>query len=145
MNQQLPVTYRGIVYPWHCDHMGHMNVMWYVGKFDEATWHFVSLFGGTPTYLKNAQRGMVAGEQRIVYKRELLAGNLISIRSGLTEVTEKTFRFFHEMSNEETGEIAAITWLRGVHIDAVLRKACPMPAEMIERAKSMVSDYQPAQ
>ena len=31
-------TYRGAVYPWHCDHMGHMNVMWYVGKFDEATW-----------------------------------------------------------------------------------------------------------
>jgi len=31
-------TYRGIVYPWHCDHMGHMNVMWYVAKFDEATW-----------------------------------------------------------------------------------------------------------
>ena len=26
-------TYRGIVYPWHCDHMGHMNVMWYAGKF----------------------------------------------------------------------------------------------------------------
>ena len=20
-------TYRGAVYPWHCDHMGHMNVM----------------------------------------------------------------------------------------------------------------------
>jgi acyl-CoA thioesterase FadM len=33
-------TYRGVVYPWHCDHMGHMNVMWYVGKFDEATWPF---------------------------------------------------------------------------------------------------------
>lgn len=26
------LTYRGAVYPWHCDHMGHMNVMWYVGK-----------------------------------------------------------------------------------------------------------------
>jgi acyl-CoA thioesterase FadM len=32
-------TYRGTVYPWHCDHIGHMNVMWYVGKFDEATWN----------------------------------------------------------------------------------------------------------
>lgn len=20
-----PVTYRGAVYPWHCDHIGHMN------------------------------------------------------------------------------------------------------------------------
>ena len=30
----LPLTYRGGVYPWHCDHVSHMNVMWYVGKFD---------------------------------------------------------------------------------------------------------------
>ena len=33
----MKVTYRGTVYPLHCDHMGHMNVMWYVGKFDEAS------------------------------------------------------------------------------------------------------------
>ena len=28
------LSYKGTVYPWHCDHMGHMNVMWYAGKFD---------------------------------------------------------------------------------------------------------------
>jgi hypothetical protein len=21
-------TYRGTVYPWQCDHVGHMNIMW---------------------------------------------------------------------------------------------------------------------
>ena len=31
------VTYKGVVYPWECDQMGHMNVMWYTGKFDQAT------------------------------------------------------------------------------------------------------------
>ena len=25
-------TYRGTVYPWHRDHVGHMNIMWYVGQ-----------------------------------------------------------------------------------------------------------------
>ena len=38
-------SYRGAVYPWHCDHMGHMNVMWYVGKFDEATWNLFAQTG----------------------------------------------------------------------------------------------------
>lgn len=28
------LTYRGVVYPWHCDQVGRMNAMWYVGKFD---------------------------------------------------------------------------------------------------------------
>jgi len=22
---EMPITYRGTVYPWHCDHMGHIN------------------------------------------------------------------------------------------------------------------------
>ena len=30
-------TFRGVVYPWHLDHMGHMNVQFYTARFDEAT------------------------------------------------------------------------------------------------------------
>ncbi len=29
-------TYRGTIYPWHCDHLGHLTVMHYVGFFDQA-------------------------------------------------------------------------------------------------------------
>ena len=54
METALDVTYRGTVYPWHCDHMGHMNVMWYVGKFDEATWHLFSSIGFTPEHLRES-------------------------------------------------------------------------------------------
>jgi acyl-CoA thioester hydrolase len=39
---EFTITYRGTVYPWQCDHMGHMNVMWYVAKFDEASWQLLS-------------------------------------------------------------------------------------------------------
>ena len=39
------MTYRGVVYPSQCDHMGHMNVMWYVQKFDEATWQLLAAVG----------------------------------------------------------------------------------------------------
>src|SRR5262245_31815319 len=135
----LKLTYRGIVYPWHCDHMGHMNVMWYVGKFDEATWQLCNLFGATSDYMKKENRGMVAAEQRIVYKKELLAGNLVRCQSGIIEVKEKLIKFFHEMVNEETNEVAAITWLTGVHIDAQLRKACPMPEEFRKKAAELVT------
>src|SRR5512144_1908700 len=67
MMTELPITYRGTIYPWHCDHVGHMNVMWYVGKFDEATWHFFNLLGLSPTFLRTAKRGMAAVEQHISY------------------------------------------------------------------------------
>ena len=30
-------TYVGAVYPWQCDQVGHMNVAFYVARFDEGT------------------------------------------------------------------------------------------------------------
>ena len=134
----LPITYRGVVYPWHCDHVGHMNVMWYVGKFDEATWQLFAMFGLTPSFLREQGRGMAAVQQNITYKRELRAGDVVSIRSGVLEIREKVIRFFHEMYNDETGEIAATAELTGVHLDTVLRKSCPFPGPASERAGALI-------
>jgi acyl-CoA thioester hydrolase len=131
------LTSLGVVYPWHCDHMGHMNVMWYTGKFDEATWHLLALIGLTPTYLREQKRGMVAVQQETTYKRELLAGDLISIYSGVLEMREKVVRFYHQMMNAETKELAAKTILTGVHLDTDTRKSCPFPAEILGRGRQM--------
>jgi len=127
------VTYRGAIYPWHCDHMGHMNVMWYVGKFDEATWHLLALAGLTGKRMREEGFGMVAVEQRIEYKRELLAGDLITIRSWFQEVRGKALLFAHEMANEETQEVAARTFLTGVCLDTKTRKARSLPSDVQER------------
>src|SRR5476649_996253 len=69
-------TYRGTVYPWQCDHVGHMNIMWYVGKFDEANWNLFARVGLTPTYLRQSGRGMAGVQQNISYRHELLAGDI---------------------------------------------------------------------
>jgi acyl-CoA thioester hydrolase len=79
------VTYKGAVYPWQCDHIGHMNVMWYVGKFDEANWNFFARLGLTPTYFAEQHRGMAAVQQNIAHKHELLAGNIVEVRSRALE------------------------------------------------------------
>jgi acyl-CoA thioester hydrolase len=127
------LTYLGTIYPWHCDHMGHMNVMWYVGKFDEATWQLFASVGLPSSRLRQEGIGLVAVEQRIEYKRELLAGDTISIRSTFQEVREKSLIFCHEMTNQETQELAARTFLTGVCIDINTRKARPLPTDIRER------------
>jgi len=129
------ITYRGAVYPWHCDHVGHMNVMWYVGKFDEATWNLFHRLGITRAYLRENRRGMAAVDQHIEYRRELHAGDVVTVRSTLLELAGKKVRFRHEMVNESTGEVSAITTLVAVHLDADARKACPLPAAIVERAQ----------
>ena len=136
-NKQI-ITARGVVYPWQCDHMGHMNVMWYTGKFDEATWQLFGHIGLTPSYLCDHKRGMAGLQQDTTYKRELFAGDLVVIRSEILEMREKVIRFRHEMFNGETGEIAATTMLTAVHINRETRKSCLFPENVAERARQMI-------
>jgi len=117
------ITYRGLVHQWHCDHMGHMNVMWYVGKFDEATWNLAATMGMTSQYLRDAKRGMAAVDQRICYRREALTGDVIVVRSALLELKPKSVRFVHEMFRGDGGDHLSTMMVTGVHIDIVARKS----------------------
>lgn len=133
------ITYRGSVHAWQCDHMGHMNVMWYVGKFDEATWNLFQRVGITPGYLRANQRGMAALDQHIEYRRELKAGDVVTIRSQVLGLEGKKIRFRHEMVNDETGDVAAVTTVLGVHMDTVARKSCAFPPELVVRAQPLLA------
>jgi acyl-CoA thioester hydrolase len=139
---QLVETYRGAVYPWHCDHMHHMNVMWYVGKFDEATWNFFTLLGLTPKFLREHRRGMAAVEQRIAYQRELHAGDVIAVRTGVLDVRDKALRFVHEMRNAETNEVAAVTMLVAVHLDTAHRRSTALPDAIRARARERAVEFE---
>ena len=135
-------TYRGAVYPWHCDHMGHMNVMWYVSKFDEATWNLFSELGVTSDFLREKKRAMAAVQQNITYKRELLSGDVVAVRSGMLEMRDKVAKFVHEMRHARTGEISAVCVLTAVHMDSQARKSTVFPAEFFARGKELLCNYE---
>jgi acyl-CoA thioester hydrolase len=133
------ITYRGVVYPWQCDHMGHMNVMWYTSKFDEATWNLFAHIGITPTYIRERKLGMAAVQQNTAYKKELSPGDVVTVRSRILEVREKVIRFEHVLSNGDSGEVAATTELTGVHLDLVTRKSRPFPPDILESARASMA------
>jgi acyl-CoA thioester hydrolase len=135
-------TYRGAVYPWHCDHMGHMNVMWYVGKFDEATWNLFSALGVTRQLLQDKARAMAAVQQNISYKRELLSGDVVAVRSGMLEIRYKVAKFVHEMRNAQSGEISAVCVLTAVHMDGKARRSTAFPPEVLARGKELLCSYE---
>ena len=90
------ITYQGVVYPQHCDFNQHMNVMHYVGKFDQATWFLFDQAGITKQYLLEENRRMVAVDQHIQYFKEFLNGDLVIIKSKITEIKNKTIKFTHK-------------------------------------------------
>ena len=133
------LTHRGTIYPWQCDHMGHMNVMWYSGKFDEASWQILASLGLTSSRLRKEGMRMAAVEQRLEYKRELQAGDTVTIRSRVLEVGNRSMRLWHEMKNDENGETAAISVIASVYFSAKTRKALPLPEDVRERALAAIN------
>ncbi len=124
-------SYRGFAYPWQMDRIGHMNVQFHIARFDEAAWRFSARPGFTPGFLKSNHRGMVAPEQRTQHKTGVLAGSLLHIQTGLSEIRRKTIRFMHHMYNSETGEEVATRELTGAGPDQGSRKTTELSQSAI--------------
>jgi len=133
-------TYRGVVYPSQLDHMDHMNVQWYSAKFDEATWQLFSYLGMTNKYIRENNRGMAALEQITRYKKEVVAGDLLYIKSGILEVESKKLRFLHTMYDAVTHNEVATSELFGIHFDRVKRKGCDFPEGILSKCEELVND-----
>ena len=136
-----PITHRGAVYPWECDQIGHMNVTWYVSKFDQATWVLFAMIGMTGTYFRDNDAGMGAVQYNVTYKREMRAGETLSVRSRIVEVRDKVMRYVHEMVADESGEVAAIAEVTAVHMDTRARRSRPFPPEIAARARAMMDEH----
>lgn len=131
-------TYRGFVYPWCIDHVGHMNVQSYTGRFDEASWHFLARLGMTPTFLTAQDRGLVALDQRVQYRREVHAGSLLEIGTELLALGGKTLRYLHRMRDSETGEEVATMDLLVGYLDKSTRRLAPLPEAVAARAREVL-------
>lgn len=131
------VTYRGAVHATDCDHIGHMNIVAYGAKFDEANWVFFCEIGLTPSYLRSERYGMAGVQQNISYKKELFAGDVVEIRTQVVEIAEKRMCVRHEMRNIETGALAAVSEITSVHLDKQAHKACALPANIRQAAEAL--------
>jgi acyl-CoA thioester hydrolase len=133
------ITYRGAVTASQCDHIGHMNIVSYVAKFDEANWVLFCQIGLTPSYLRGDRNGMAAVQQNTTYRQELFAGDAIEIRSRLVEVADKRLRVRHELVNIEKTEVVAICEITAVHLDKGAHKACDFPPAVRAAAQALLA------
>ncbi len=127
-NRRPEMTYRGIVYPWHLDHMGHLNVQYYVHFFDEASWVLFARVGMTRDYFAAEDRGMAAVEQHLEYRREVFAGAVLTIETSVLQVSAQSMRFRHVMY--EADDIVAQCDLVGVHLSRSAHHAVPFPVDV---------------
>jgi acyl-CoA thioester hydrolase len=130
--------FRGVVYPWHCDHLGHMNVQHYTAMFDQAAFHYQFQLG--LDYRAMAERGETAvdAQHTVRFVKEQLAGSLIVIDGALTKIGTKSFTCTYRMRNIETGDLAAINEIVSVHFDLNTRQSTELPALLRARLEPFV-------
>ena len=131
-------TFRGVVYPWHSDHQGHMTVMHYVGMFDAAFWHHVAAFGFSPEFLNRGNLGFADVRDVLEYKAELAVGSLIVIKSSVTRIGGKSFTALHEMYNSSTDTLAATSEKTSAFFNLDLRRAELIPSEQRALMEAML-------
>ncbi|WP_245493128.1 MULTISPECIES: acyl-CoA thioesterase [unclassified Mesorhizobium] len=87
-------TYVGVVHPWMCDAMGHLNVRHYVAMFDDASFQ---LLGRIADPRLTPSLGWADVRMEIDYTHETAAGTLITVRTVVEKVGRSSLTYLHEM------------------------------------------------
>lgn len=133
-------TYRGVVYPWQCDHQGHLTVMHYAGMFDQGGWHVLNACGVATEALLEARRGFVNVKDTLEYLAELHVGALVAGQGALARVGTTSIAIVQRLTNAATGEIAARAETIAVHFDLEHRIKVPIPDGLRVRLAAHVVD-----
>jgi acyl-CoA thioester hydrolase len=132
-------TFRGVVYPWFCDFMGHMNTQFYCTLFDGATLHFLARLAKRSD-LQARECGWVDLRQVLEYKHEVRSGELLLIRTRLTRIGNSSLGFLHEMRDTEQEILRATSEHVVALISLTQRKSTPLDPETRQRATELLDD-----
>lgn len=128
-------THLGRVSPLECDHLGHMNIQFYVAKVSDAAWHVMSSIGITPSFIRERRQAPAAVRQEIAYHKELRVGDLLRMDSGVLEASEKRLTFYHRLTNVETGQVAMTSKVYTVNMDLDLRRSTLLDPTILAKAR----------
>lgn len=130
-------TYKGAVQTFECDSNRHMNVMYYINKFELGGRNMSMELGLNKSFLEPAHLGIAVVEQQILYKREVFEDDIIHVYSHPLEYSNKVFSVFHEMYNIEHNQLSATMLAKLVIFNMETRKAIPIPDQIRNRIEEL--------
>ncbi|WP_129714684.1 thioesterase family protein [Pedobacter sp. SYP-B3415] len=75
--------------------------------------------------------GWVVKTAMVNFKRPLILGDVITVRTGIITMNEKGCRVQFEIVNKKTGKVASDGWFDYVMIDINTGRACAVSSDMI--------------
>jgi acyl-CoA thioesterase FadM len=131
----LTVTHRSTVTEEQIDHLGHMNVRFYGVNAHAGTAAVLDALG-----VERVDTQVVDAYTR--HRREQLLGAPLVVRSGVLDVGRLDVRLYHELANEDTGELAA-TFVHRVRREDGSGADLPLPDGLAARAEALLTTIPP--
>ncbi|MDA8200778.1 MAG: thioesterase family protein [Thermaerobacter sp.] len=132
-------TFVGTVYPFQLDHMGHVNIQFYVGLFDQASWGFFTWMGLGADRIAAEQVGMAALVQENRFLSELHPGVSLEAWTRVLATSDKTVRYQHDLHRRGAGNpLVATSVLTAACLDLTRRRARPLPDDIRQRLDEAV-------
>jgi acyl-CoA thioester hydrolase len=136
MSELAPVETRLEIRPDWTDRNGHMNVAYYVLAFDRATDALYDRLGVGWSSLEQG-RSLFTLAMNVDYLHEVFAGETVRISSRVIDCDAKRLHYWHEMTREHDGTLAATNEIIALNVGMATRKSEPFPAEIAERLAAM--------
>src|SRR5262245_21279965 len=119
-------TYRGVVFPWEVDQVGHLTVAYYFERLEDATLGLLDAIGLGADYIARGGRGCVTADCYVRYQHELRVGDILHIESGVIAVDTGGMRLGHKLFDSDTGTLCT-TVEQGVrHVQLEGRSVIPL-------------------
>jgi acyl-CoA thioesterase FadM len=114
-------TYRGAVNRWEVDNVDHFTVAYYFQRFADASLALLEALGLGPAYVARAGRGCVPAESYVRYMKELRAGDILHIQSGVIGVDSTGIAIGHKLFDTGSEALCATVEERTRHVELSTR------------------------
>ncbi|TIS68567.1 MAG: acyl-CoA thioesterase [Mesorhizobium sp.] len=129
------VTFAGLVHPWMCDSMGHLNVRHYAAMFDDASFQLLGRLAGLEA---DVGLGWADVSTEIQYRRETRVGTLVTITSQISKIGNSSITYDHALCGTLDGLVRATCRTVSVRFDLASRTKTNVGATVRQRAKEFI-------
>jgi acyl-CoA thioester hydrolase len=131
-------TWRGVVTPAQCDHLGHMNVQYYFAAAGEGMFTISGRLGLTRKAIEERRMCFVVVHAVSDFRRELRACDSTTLLSTIEEMGDKMGVFKHKLVRNDDEAVAFELWMKAVLLHLDTRKACEIPQDLRAAAAPFV-------
>jgi acyl-CoA thioester hydrolase len=129
-------TYRGTVFRWEVDTVDHFTVAYYFDRFEQARRGLLEALDLVPTNREPERRACIPVDCYVRYLRELRAGDILHVLSGVIDVGDTGLTVGHKLFDSETGTVCATLEQRLAHVQLGDRAAVPLAARARRAAEA---------